>query len=96
MLKLEMPRSWLTGSRLRILTSSRRDPRSDALFRDPHSRQLAGAFGAAVAENIGSVEMIANSIAVRTAVLDRLIPSGPYRNNHRPNRFPSNHAQSGI
>jgi methyltransferase (TIGR00027 family) len=47
--------------------------RPDALFRDPYARQLAGTFGEAVARDIGSVEMIANSIAVRTAVLDRLI-----------------------
>src|ERR1700674_698936 len=47
--------------------------RSDALFRDPYARQLAGTFGEAVARDLGSVEMIAASIAVRTAVLDRLI-----------------------
>jgi methyltransferase (TIGR00027 family) len=47
--------------------------RPDALFRDSYARQLAGTFGEAVARDIGSVEMIANSIAVRTAVLDRLI-----------------------
>jgi methyltransferase (TIGR00027 family) len=47
--------------------------RSDALFRDPYSRQLAGTFGEALARDIGSIELIASSIAVRTAVLDRLI-----------------------
>jgi methyltransferase (TIGR00027 family) len=47
--------------------------RPDALFRDPYARQLAGTFGAAVAQRIGSTDMIADSIAIRTALLDRLI-----------------------
>jgi methyltransferase (TIGR00027 family) len=47
--------------------------RPDALFRDPYARRLAGAFGEAIAKEIGDIDMIANGIAVRTAVLDQLI-----------------------
>jgi methyltransferase (TIGR00027 family) len=47
--------------------------RPDALFRDIYSRKLAGAAGETIAQHLGSLEMISNSIAVRTAVLDRLI-----------------------
>jgi methyltransferase (TIGR00027 family) len=47
--------------------------RPDALFRDIYSRRLAGAAGEAIAHDLGSIEMISSSIAVRTAVLDRLI-----------------------
>jgi methyltransferase (TIGR00027 family) len=47
--------------------------RPDALFRDIYSRRLAGAAGEAIARDLGSIEMISSSIAVRTAVLDRLI-----------------------
>jgi methyltransferase (TIGR00027 family) len=47
--------------------------RPDALFEDPYSRQLAGHIGEAVARNLGSIQLIANSIAVRTSVMDRLI-----------------------
>ena len=47
--------------------------RPDALFRDPYSRELAGALGEAMAREIGDLEMITKGIAVRTAVLDRLI-----------------------
>lgn len=47
--------------------------RSDALFRDPYARQLSGALGEAIARELGDIEMVANGIAVRTAVLDQLI-----------------------
>jgi methyltransferase (TIGR00027 family) len=47
--------------------------RPDALFRDPYARELAGTLGAAIAKEIGDLQMIANGIAVRTAVLDQLI-----------------------
>jgi methyltransferase (TIGR00027 family) len=47
--------------------------RPNALFHDPFSRRLAGTFGESAADTVGSVEAIANSIAIRTAVLDRLI-----------------------
>lgn len=47
--------------------------RPDALFRDPHSRQLAGQPGESLALQLGSVALVSNSIAIRTAVLDRLI-----------------------
>lgn len=47
--------------------------RSHPLFADPYARQLAGSFGAAIAQRVGSTEMIADSIAIRTALLDRLI-----------------------
>ena len=55
--------------------------RPDALFKDPYSRQLAGHRGAAVSQRLGSIELIATSIAVRTAVLDRLILDMVYRLN---------------
>lgn len=47
--------------------------RANALFHDPYSRKLAGTFGEEAANTIGAVDAIANSIAIRTAVLDRLI-----------------------
>jgi methyltransferase (TIGR00027 family) len=47
--------------------------RPDALFRDPYSRQLAGDLGESIARDIGHIDLIANAIATRTAVLDRLI-----------------------
>lgn len=47
--------------------------RPDALFRDIYSRKLAGAAGEAIAQHLGSIEMISDGIAVRTALLDRLI-----------------------
>jgi methyltransferase (TIGR00027 family) len=47
--------------------------RPDALFRDIYSRKLAGVAGEAIAQHLGSVELISDGIAVRTAVLDRLI-----------------------
>src|SRR3981081_1854024 len=47
--------------------------RPDALFRDIYSRRLAGAAGEAIAHDLGSIAMISSSIAVRTAVLDRLL-----------------------
>jgi O-methyltransferase involved in polyketide biosynthesis len=47
--------------------------RPDALFRDAYARLLAGHLGEAIAHNLGSVEAIASSVAVRTAVLDQLI-----------------------
>ena len=47
--------------------------RPDALFHDPYSRQLAGDVGEAIARDIGDLELIARGIAVRTAVLDRLL-----------------------
>ena len=47
--------------------------RPDALFKDPYSRQLAGHIGEAVSRNLGSIQLIANSIAVRTSVMDWLI-----------------------
>lgn len=47
--------------------------RSDALFRDPFSRELAGDVGGAIAREMGGVDLIAPSVAIRTAVLDRLI-----------------------
>jgi methyltransferase (TIGR00027 family) len=47
--------------------------RPDALFQDHLARRLAGEAGAAIARDIGQAELIARSIAVRTAVLDQLI-----------------------
>jgi methyltransferase (TIGR00027 family) len=47
--------------------------RPDALFRDIYSRKLAGVAGEAIAQHLGSIEMISEGIAVRTALLDRLI-----------------------
>src|SRR5579859_4109549 len=47
--------------------------RPDALFRDPHARQLAGQPGESIALQLGSVDLVSNSIAIRTSVLDRLI-----------------------
>jgi methyltransferase (TIGR00027 family) len=47
--------------------------RSDALFNDAFARRLAGEAGEAIAHEIGTVDLITRSIAVRTAVLDELI-----------------------
>jgi methyltransferase (TIGR00027 family) len=47
--------------------------RSDALFRDRFALHLAGEAGEAIARDVGDVEFIAQSIAVRTAVLDEMI-----------------------
>lgn len=47
--------------------------RPDALFRDPFASRLAGEAGEKIAREIGDVEFIAQSIAVRTAVMDELI-----------------------
>jgi methyltransferase (TIGR00027 family) len=47
--------------------------RPDALFNDPFARRLAGSAGEEMGRQLGSVELIARSIAVRTAVFDELI-----------------------
>jgi methyltransferase (TIGR00027 family) len=47
--------------------------RPDALFNDPFARRLAGSAGEEMVRQLGSVELIARSIAVRTAVFDELI-----------------------
>jgi methyltransferase (TIGR00027 family) len=47
--------------------------RVDALFRDPYARDLAGPSGEATANAVGSVDLIANAIAIRTVMLDRLL-----------------------
>lgn len=55
--------------------------RPDALFKDPYSRQLAGHLGQTVSERLGSLDLIATGIAVRTAVMDWLILDGVQRLN---------------
>lgn len=47
--------------------------RVDALFRDTHARQLAGARGAALADDCAALQTMVDSIACRTAVFDELI-----------------------
>jgi methyltransferase (TIGR00027 family) len=47
--------------------------RADALFKDPFARRLAGSSGEEMAQQLGAVEAIARSMAVRTAVFDELI-----------------------
>jgi methyltransferase (TIGR00027 family) len=47
--------------------------RPDALFRDAYARELAGTSGEALAREIGDLGMMSNSIALHTALLDRLI-----------------------
>jgi methyltransferase (TIGR00027 family) len=47
--------------------------RPDALFHDPLAQSLGGPEGAAILGESGIPTMIANSIAVRTAVIDELI-----------------------
>jgi len=47
--------------------------RPDALFHDPFALGLAGSLGESIANQIGGIDLVAGSIAVRTAVLDRLI-----------------------
>jgi methyltransferase (TIGR00027 family) len=54
--------------------------RPDALFRDAFASRLAGEVGEAIAREIGDVEFIAKSIAVRTAVMDELILETVSRN----------------
>lgn len=54
--------------------------RPDALFRDAFASRLAGEAGEAIARGIGDVEFIAQSIAVRTAVMDELILETVNRN----------------
>jgi methyltransferase (TIGR00027 family) len=54
--------------------------RPDALFRDAFASRLAGEAGEAIAREIGDVEFIAQSIAVRTAVMDELILETVQRN----------------
>lgn len=54
--------------------------RPDALFRDAFASRLAGEAGEAIAREIGDVEFIAQSIAVRTAVMDELILETVSRN----------------
>ena len=55
--------------------------RPDALFHDPYSRELAGSHGESTATSIGSVSLIANAIAIRTAMLDRLITDAVARHD---------------
>jgi methyltransferase (TIGR00027 family) len=47
--------------------------RPDALFHDTYARELAGPSGEALAREIGDLEMVSGTMAVRTALLDRLI-----------------------
>jgi methyltransferase (TIGR00027 family) len=47
--------------------------RPDALFHDAFAQRLAGEAGEAIAREIGTVDLIAGSLAVRTAVMDELI-----------------------
>lgn len=47
--------------------------RPDALFRDPFARRLAGSAGEEMARQLGGAELIARSMAVRTAVFDGII-----------------------
>ena len=47
--------------------------RPDAIFKDPFARVLAGEAGAAIAREIGDMELISRGIAVRTAVMDEMI-----------------------
>ena len=47
--------------------------RADALFQDAHAAALAGAHGEALAAELPGAGLMARSIAVRTAVFDRLI-----------------------
>ena len=54
--------------------------RPDALFRDAFASRLAGEAGEAIAREIGDVKFIAQSIAVRTAVMDELILETVSRN----------------
>jgi methyltransferase (TIGR00027 family) len=54
--------------------------RPDALFHDAFASRLAGEAGEAIAREIGNVEFIAKSIAVRTAVMDELILQTVSRN----------------
>jgi methyltransferase (TIGR00027 family) len=54
---------------LRAIESERLEP----LFCDPYARDLAGPSGETTANAVGSVDLIANAIAIRTAILDRLI-----------------------
>jgi hypothetical protein len=41
-------------------------------FCDPHARDLAGTSGELTAKAVGSVDLIANAIAIRTSMLNRL------------------------
>jgi methyltransferase (TIGR00027 family) len=54
---------------LRAVESERPHP----LFHDPFARKLAGPFGEETANEVGSIETVAHAIAIRTAILDRLI-----------------------
>ena len=47
--------------------------RSDALFRDPYARQLAGARGQAIVDAMPRGKQLAWAMIVRTAVMDELI-----------------------
>jgi len=47
--------------------------RADALFQDPFARPLAGPLGEQMALQLGSPELFARAIAVRTAMFDELI-----------------------
>ena len=47
--------------------------RSDALFRDPFARYLAGAIGEALVEMIGDKQNATNAIAIRTCIIDESI-----------------------
>ena len=47
--------------------------RPDALFHDVFAQRLAGKAGEAIAREIGAVDLIARTLAVRTAVMDEFI-----------------------
>ncbi len=47
--------------------------RPDALFKDPFARDLAGDVGRRLTHQLGSIELVARGIAVRTTVFDELI-----------------------
>jgi methyltransferase (TIGR00027 family) len=47
--------------------------RADALFHDPFARRLAGPSGEQMALQLGSADLFARAIAVRTAIFDELI-----------------------